>query len=1126
MTKIRSKILSAAIAVGINLLPFQGLLPQAQAGGLNIPTKDQPQVLIILDNSQGMAGLLQATNSYSSATSTTPVLQSVLSGAIMTGSGVYGVNQASSSPPYYESPGFTPPALGSANGRNLYTVSCGTRGLTAAAQTSCNSVGNNGTFVDNSPSMLNAVESSLANVLSPTGIYAQNIQFGLATYKVGTPYLYNTWVYYMSGTNGFRFTPNANQGATTAVANPCYNQYSSSACNMIYNYFPYSTPVGTQDLFSSPTLYVNDVSDNPIINDVLYSTYRSVMQQNAVGQTPLATLSDFTLNDYESGNIQINYRYYSDSIASGASPTSAGYTPSSYQTWYSLRGLGYNASVSPDSASILTPITTNNSQNVQSILNQITPETFPAGNMVTASAGYAPVAGAFKKALSYLTSKQVPSTCGKKYVIFVTDGQPTMGLSGNVYPPLGSASAKALGVTSITASTWATTNNNAVVEAIQQIQGLEKNGIKTYVIGVGSAVNPNIPNISADQLQVAKQGNAVLTAMAQAGGTEKFYSALSQSDIQSALNSIVANILGKSVVSSYAAPPTVGVGSLEFLLKNVNPVTGQGDLYAYALTSNGTLSTNQSWTANQIMSAGNRTSNLYTTPLGGSPINGVAPVTFPTVATNSPAAFSIQNAALTPSIIAQYTIDPSYSNGRYLGGRQSGWFVGLPSSAPAKVLTAPNNAFLLSNSGYLSFAASHASRQNAVLFSDNDGFLYALGYTNTGTPTLLWGWMPGAFLPFLQNYGTFWQGANMGPFNTIDASPDGGKTWHTYVVGTGTANGAVIYDLQLSGKGAPNLQSVVSQYNLAGYAQPQASAPVYYQVQTPGANNYGATWALFALNNGSTSYLGVLNVTSGAGYLDKLPFTNTATPYLDANGNLYLGDSSGNIYEIDSTNVTSILNRNSSISIPSSQVITVLGTNGPYWPSSLPKQNIQYIGGTTYRGYNYLRVQTRGGIFLLQQQPNGNWQPVWASFAGIAGQWKPSFTPSTGGPNGITPLPSGSVVTDQALFTGGNVIVPVTIPPSSTDTCGVSTAAYYVFGIGNGIFPSGAFVSTDGQTITQGFVIGQGTAYTPSVTIFNGRTLLQGAASKNSTGGTKGFSSAFGAGLPVSGPIAWRIVVH
>ncbi|WP_141738262.1 hypothetical protein, partial [Acidithiobacillus caldus] len=81
---------------------------------------------------------------------------------------------------------------------------------------------------------------------------------------------------------------------------------------------------------------------------------------------------------------------------------------------------------------------------------------------------------------------------------------------------------------------------------------------------------------------------------------------------------------------------------------------------------------------------------------------------------------------------------------------------------------------------YLTYAAKHSARQNAVLFSDNDGFLYALGYNQTGNPTLLWAWMPGYLLPSLQNYNTFWQGNNMGPFAAIDASPDGGKNWHTY----------------------------------------------------------------------------------------------------------------------------------------------------------------------------------------------------------------------------------------------------------------------------------------------------------------------------------------------------------
>ncbi|MBN2680444.1 MAG: type IV pilin biogenesis protein, partial [Acidithiobacillaceae bacterium] len=860
---------------------------------------------------------------------------------------------------------------------------------------------------------------------------------------------------------------------------------------------------------------------------------------NAVGSGPNKKLSDFSLSDYENKSIVIYYNKYSNGIAAGAGPTSAGFTPSSPEVWYSLRGYGFNASVTKNSGKILVPLSSsyNNTNSVNSILKYIGPETFPAGSTITASAGYSPVAGAFSKALNYLTASSTPKTCGQKYVIFITDGQPTMGTRGHVYPPLGSLSAQTLGVTPITASTWSSTNNKAVVESIQEIQKLANQGIKTYVLGVGSAVAPATAGTTSAQQAVAQQGQAVLTAMAQAGGTTSYYSALTQSDVRAALNNIVANILGKSVVSSYAAPPTVTTGSLEFLLKNVNPINGQGDLYAYPVTNNGSVSSTASWTANGIMTAATRSTALYTTPSSGTN-GGGSPQTFSTVASNDPTAFgtNLPN-NMTASDIASYTTNPSYDNGTYLGGRYSGWFVGLPSSSPAEVLTPPSNANLLSNPGYLSFASSHANRQNTVLFSDNDGFLYAIGYTNPnpgsniGTQKLLWGWMPGALLSLLQGYTKFWQGSNMGNFQTIDAYNSTGSNtgWHTYVVGV-AGGGSIYYDLQLKGTQAPQLGSVVAQYQLTGDSQPQPSAPVFYQVNTPGASNFGESWALFAINSSSLSYLGVLNVTSGQATLDELPFTNTATPYLDSNGNLFLGDSSGNVYEMSASTLNTVLNNNSSNPIPYSDFgstpITNYVTN---WPSGL-KTNVQFIGGTYYQGKNYLRVQGPNGITIFSQM-NGTWSPVWTTYAGGAGTWSggTAYTSSSSSGNSststsITPLPSGSAISDQALINAGNVIVPVTIPPGS-NTCGTNTAAYYIYSLGNGIFPSGAYTSPTGGKITQGYIIGEGNAFTPTVTMFNGRQLLQGAANKNTTGGTSNFPAAIGAGLPLGGPVAWRLVL-
>ena len=1135
----RQKFIVSVLCLSMTAAPLASWSSFAQANNtINILPANQPQVMILLDNSQGMAGVLQGPTG--------------LSGAIMTGSGTVPEDANSSSPVSYTASGFTPPALGSSGTNVLYSVPCNTSGITAAAKSACASVGASGSssaYIDNSQSMLNVAEQAIGTIIN-TPEYSKNIQFGLMDYALsGKVSLYNTWVYYMSDNSGFSFgnsTTGAPSGDVT-VANPCYQSGSNSCNNLQQNVFGQGN-----GSISDQYLYVQAGSDAPVINDVLYAIAAQWQPDatNAVGWGP--NPYGLNLQSYMMGSSGVNFSNYSNVLASGMTPTSAGYFPLSQQVWESQRGYAFNAGTSYNEGNIVSPISATNSTNATNIANAILPEVFVPNNSlnyategpITASAGYSPMAGAFSTALSYYEGSlpnPPPSTCGSKYVIFITDGQPTQGMNnGYVYPPLGSASAQMFGVTSITASTWSSTNNNAVVEAIQEIQALAQKGIKTYVLGVGSAVNPNVPGASAADQAVALQGQAVLTAMAQAGGTTNFYAATSASGVQSAMNSIIANILGKSVSASYGAPPSATVGSLEFLLKNVNPITGQGDLYAYALQNNGTPSTSQSWDANTTMSTGNRTSALYTTTPGGTNGAGIES-SLTSVATNTPSAFGTLPTSLTASTIANYTIDPSYSSGAYLGGRQSGWYMGLPTSTPPQVLTAPNNGQLLGAGGttnsYLTFASNHANRQNAVLFSDNDGFLYAMGYNNTGSPTLLWGWMPQGLLPQLQNYNTFWQGTSMqGGFQTIDATiaPTQPHTWHTYVVGS-ASNGSILYDLQLTGTTAPSLQNTIWEDDLGGnYSQPQPSDPVFYQYQTPGTKNFGQTWALWAINQAtsSASYLIGVNVGTGQSFQDTLPFNNTATPYIDATGNLYLGDSSGNVYEISSTVLQSLLAPSTGTNIPSlptNDFITVGSyASSSIWSGSFSGANpfmVQYIGGSYYQGKNYLRVQGPNGITIFSQL-NGTWSPVWTAYAGSvggAGIWSSGkFTAQISGANPpITALPAGSVVSAPALINSGAVILPVTVPPSA-NTCGNGDAYYYLYALNNGIFPSGTFTDSTGTAITSAVFVGYGTAFTPTITSFNGRTLLQGAASN--TGPSKTFPTSFGAGLPLGGPTGWKLV--
>ena len=202
-----------------------------------------------------------------------------------------------------------------------------------------------------------------------------------------------------------------------------------------------------------------------------------------------------------------------------------------------------------------------------------------------------------------------------------------------------------------------------------------------------------------------------------------------------------------------------------------------------------------------------------------------------------------------------------------------------------------------------------------------------------------------------------------------------------------------------------------------------------------------------------------------------------------------------------------------------------IGNYSSVWSGSLSGSNpgeVQYIGGSYYQGKNYLRVQGPNGITIFSQL-NGTWSPVWTAYAGGAGIWSSgTFTAQTSGANPpITALPAGSVVSAPALINSGAVILPVTVPPSA-NSCGNGDAYYYLYALNNGIFPSGTFTDSTGTAITSALFVGYGTAFTPTVTSFNGRTLLQGAASN--TGPSKTFPTGFGAGLPLGGPTGWKLV--
>ena len=495
---------------------------------LTSPSPIRPQVLFAVGNSESMDG--------------------TLSGAIMTGSGAQSGNKAapasllaSSSPADFTVPaGFVPPLAAGSGGQAPITVV------------------NNGIEYDNSASRLNVAKGSVRQILSS---YLASTDFALEDYAISNPSVYQTWVYYMSGAGGFVFTDTPVAGGNY-VANPCFN-YANFAgvsdvqydCYQIDESGQYGNGYGTSTSISNDAyLQIAQSSDDPDINDVLYAYYNGGQEPsvnigygaisgyllnnfggyNYVGpiNPPASTpYTLFNLAEYNSGSTLVGY---SSSLPGGVneltSPTNAGFVPFSPQVMYSYRGFGYGASQSADSGRLLVPMTSAGQAPTTTTVNTalaaftryLAPETDRADTPeIKAEAGQSPLGGLLNRALSYYKTDPNPSDytgaqlagCGiQKYVILITDGLPTEDNDGNFWPPLGSAAAAGYGVSATfdpSSGALVSTNDQALTDTIDAIAALQKDGIETFVVGLGAGVDPALNNAAAQ----------AMNAMAVAGGT-------------------------------------------------------------------------------------------------------------------------------------------------------------------------------------------------------------------------------------------------------------------------------------------------------------------------------------------------------------------------------------------------------------------------------------------------------------------------------------------------------------------------------------------------------------------------------------------------------------------------------
>ena len=1009
-----------------------------------------PQVLLAITNSESMDG--------------------TTSGAIMVGSGGLSSGLSSltnsSSPTNYTIPtGFTPPLNAGTSGSAPWTVTC-----------------NSSDQCDNGPSRLNMTKAAITQVLAN---YGTTLNFGLYDYKVSGVNLYNTWVYYMSPSTGpFTFTNTASTSSSTrTVANPCFNYSSSSSsvksdCSKIDNGDGgTSSPFASGAVSGNAYMVIGASSDDPLINDVLYVGGSVGSELLTFGNiSPANPYTAYTLNKYNT-NIGGYSESYDTTLPNrggwSTTPTNAGYVPFSPQVLYSQRGFGYGASSqSSTDGNLVVAMSTDPTDS--SFTNALLPETNDTGtNEIKSSAGQSATYALMNGAAKYLGTLS-KATCQTQYVVLLTDGLPTLDSSGNAWPPLGTTTGTAYGLTATYNSdgSFASSNSQAVTDAITAITAANTAGIKTFVIGLGAGVDPS------NNAQAA----ALLKAMAIAGGTANYYAATDSASLNTAFLSVVDIIYRSSAVAAPVAPISVTDGtSSEYELTSI-ATPAAGHVQAFPVASTGVATTTASWDAGDL-------THMSTTLRGTAMKAANASGTIVALSSVDTAAFGLTTpTTCVPDVatIIAYTVNPSYAGPgtcTYLAGRQSGWPLGVFSTQnTGRFMGPPASALLTARySTYAGYARGLSTRTPAVLFTDSDGFLYSI---NASTGLLNWAWTSRNILAQLQNYATFASSASTdGGFTVVDAMTSGG-VWGTYIVGS-LQSGAEHFSFALDSSGAPTsvvYDSVIATGTSAGdLAGATGATPLR---QPPVIAYIGNTaYEVYVVTVGSTSTLYERDVTSSSAASSSTlaSFKVSGVISLDASSNtLWLGGADGTVRSLRLTGTAAT---------DAGTLTTIATVTKPSTGATMT--NVLYVGYVEVNSIPYVYTATSSEIEVFGVGSTG-WVPLWAATPTQGYSWSGT---AFGTSSTVTTMTTSSVVSDLPIQTGPGLLVPVFVVGTA---CTAGLGYYDFFNLADGTFPT-TNLTQNGVLVTSDLYVGTGPAFTPSITAISGGIALSPGSGGAST---------------------------
>jgi type IV pilus assembly protein PilY1 len=966
---------------------------------LTVATPAHPQIVIAVGNSQSMDGNL--------------------SGAIMTGSGslnpALALLQNSSSPLSFTiPPGFTPPLVPGAGGIAPYTVAA------------------NGLLADNSPSRLNVAKQGIAAVVKA---FLQNADFALLDYVLNGTSVHATWLYEMSPVSGpFVFSNSTTPAPDRWVVNPCYQYDTLGNGTILWNdchAIDISNKV-TGNMAQSQFMQISASSDDPLINDVLYAGGAiDAVCLDYGGPNPASPYTAFTLAQYNASpsNISESYTQAVNGCPPTTYPTNAGYVPFTPQTMYIQRGFGYYGGQSATVANTLVPMTSAGANPTPASINAaiaaftpyLAPETNSPGTAeIKAAGGQSALPGLLRGAGLYYKNANPPSTNGcaaQRYVILLTDGLPTLDLSGGSWPPPGTVSAQQWGMTVAfnadgSLDTSSNTNDQAVLDTVSQLTQLQKQGINTYVIGLGAGVDPSVNPVAAQ----------VLTAFAIAGGTGSYFAATNPAALTNDMQAIVAKIIAATQSTASTGVNSTGLhnGSVAYLAQFTTSDTFQdwtGNLNAWPVDPlTGQVNTtpgSQIWSAQTQLDLQGANTRLIATwdPVA----NAGTPFRW------NPALAPAGISASTGLGMALATFPPD-TNGQdvlqFLRGssaqeqRNGGPFRNRTHKLGDIVFSAPlyvgSPAGLTQTPDYFAFVTAHANRSPIVYVGANDGMLHAF---DAATGTERFAYVPnGVFNNLVKLVNPFYNQQHQyfvnGSPRVADVKFASDGSWHTVLVGTEGAGGNTVFALDVSAPDSFITETQVAQAVLweftdadmgLSFSEPElvSTAAGWMVVVGNGYNSPNQKPILYGLDPQTGVMLAKIDLCAAvpaacngavANGLSSVAVVNSYGQVSAAANVAYAGDLQGNVWRVDLTDpnpanwIVSVMFQTTDPSGAPQPITTIPAvTLNPKFPNLLG--TMVHVGTGQLLGVPDLtttQVQTMYGIY---DPPTGATPPI--GFAGI-----------------------------------------------------------------------------------------------------------------------------------------------